>query len=66
MTEVSKPRMMVELADTARLAVAADQTNLYLVQSQGVVSLHSQQGQVRQLLMGDEGGRHGWIFVYHI
>ena len=53
--------MMEELADTARLAVAADLTNLYLVQSQGVVSLHSHRGEIRQLSLGKEDSRHGWI-----
>ena len=56
MTGASKERIMLELADTSKLAVGADQTNLYLLQSQGVVSLYSHQGEDRQLLIGEEGG----------
>ena len=56
MTGASKERIMLELADTSKLAVGADQTNLYLLQSQGVVSLYSHQGEDRQFLIGEEGG----------
>ena len=55
MTEVSKARIMLELADTTKLAVAADLTNLYLVESEGVVSLQSHQGEPSQFLLGEEG-----------
>ena len=47
---------MVELAETCRLAVMADLTNLYLLQSQGGVSLYSPQGEEREILTGEEGG----------
>ena len=62
MTKVSKARIMLELADTTRLAVAADRTNLYLVETEGVVSLHSPQGEGGQFLIGEEGARHGFRF----
>ena len=56
--------MMSELADTSRLAVSADRTNLYLVERGGVLSLHSEQGQGTQFLIGEQGDRHGCIFFH--
>ena len=55
MRGASKERIMLELSETCRLAVRADLTNLFLLQSQGEVSLYSPQGEDRQLLTGEEG-----------